>query len=178
MPRRYYRKRSVVVRPKKKWGSNIFNFNMTTQGTGSLQGASNDLVVNSTSTSTPTPIIIKAGNFKVQGDAYFVAGAAAQIELSLYVVYLPEGVAPTNADQFKTLITSHPEWILAWKYISANRVPQAATDQSLSFSLSSRLKRNLNSGDKIVLLGLAVSVGNVITSANFAGMCQYWTCAN
>lgn len=177
MPRRYYRRRTVVRAPRKKWGSNINNFNFVTAGTAQLQGGSVTLVQNSASTSNPTPVIIKAGNFKVQGDAFFITSAQAQVELSMYVVYLPEGLNPTDAAAYQGLITAHPEWVLAWKFISANRVGQAGSDQSLSFSLSSRLKRNLNSGDKIVLLGLAAA-GSSLTSANFAGLCQYWTCAN
>lgn len=177
MPRRYYRRRTVVRAPRKKWGSNIHNYNITTAGTAQLQGGSTNLVQNSVSTANPTPVIIKAGNFKVQGDAFFITSGATQVELSMYVIYLPEGVTPADAAGYQTLIAAHPEWVLAWKFISANRVSQAATDQSLSFSLSSRLKRNLNSGDRIVLVGIAAA-GNSLTSANFAGLCQYWTCAN
>lgn len=178
MARRYYRRTRTVVRaPRKKWGSNIENFNMTTTGSSQLQGASSVLTQNSATSANPTPVIIKAGNFKVQGDAFYITSAAAQVELSLYVVYLPEGVSPPDAATFQQLILSHPEWVLAWKFVSANRVTQAATEQSLSFSMSSRLKRNLNSGDRIVLVGIA-SAGSALTSANFAGLCQYWTCAN
>lgn len=177
MPRYYRRRYTKVVRPKKKWGSNIYNFNMNTAGNATLQGATVTLVQNSLSSTTPTPVIIKAGNFKVQGDAFFVTSAATQVELSIYVVYLPEGINPSNAAEYQALITAHPEWILAWKFVSANRVTQSATDQSMTFSLTSRLKRNLNSGDKIALVGIATA-GSSLTSANFAGLCQYWTCAN
>ena len=178
MPRRYYRSRTRVIRPKKKWGSNIKNFSITTSGNQSIQANYTTLVQNSVSTSNPTPVIIKAGNFKVQGDAYYISSTAGNIELSLYVIYLPEGVNPADATAYQGLITAHPEWVLAWKFVSANRASGASTEQNLTFSFSSRLKRNLNSGDKIVLLGLASAGSTSISSANFTGMCQYWTCTN
>lgn len=154
---------------------------MTTTGTATTQGASVTLVQNSAATANPTPVIIKAGNFKVQGDGFFIATATTQVALSLYIIYLPEGLSPPDATSYQAVISAHPEWVLAWKFISANRIFPAAgasaTDQSLTFSMSSRLKRNLNSGDRIVLVGLATA-GSGLSSANFSGLCQYWTCAN
>lgn len=175
---RYRRYRRTIVRaPKKKWATNIVNFNNTTAGTNTQQYAAIQLVTNSVQASSPTPVIVKAGNFKIQGDVYVVPGASgAQTEVSLYVMYIPEGINLNSVDTAKNIILAHPEWIMAWKFVNANRASTTATDNSESFSFTSRLKRNLNSGDSIYLLCMALSSN--MSSSVFAGMAQYWTCAN
>ena len=65
---------------------------MTTTGTATTQGASVTLVQNSAATANPTPVIIKAGNFKVQGDGFFIATATTQVALSLFNLLLIENV--------------------------------------------------------------------------------------
>lgn len=175
MGRRYYRRTRTVVRaPRKKWGSNIKNFDFNTAGTATNQVGTVTLVENSSATSTPTPVILKVGNFKVQGDAAFATSASARVGLSIYIVYVPEGIVPTDAAAYQSMITAHPEWILTWKYVSANS--GNGTDESNSFSFSSRLKRNLNSGDKVMLIAFAE--GSNILRGVFDGMCQFWTCSN
>lgn len=178
MPRRYYRRRTVVVRPKKKWGSNITNFNLTTTGDTTAQVATTVLVQNAASSSNPTPVILKCGNFKLQGDAYYQSGnSTSLIQLMLYVFYLPEGATPETPAQYQALLTAHPEWILAWKYVEGISPTSAKTENLNTYSFSSRLKRNLNSGDRVVLVGMATA-SSALTAAKFSGMCQFWTCAN
>lgn len=175
MARRFYRRRTVVVRPKKKWGSNMKQFQLgpVNVGTTQLSYAVADLAVNSAQTTTPTPTILKCGNFKVQGDCYISSQSqSALIEMMLYVLYLPEGVAPGDATAASTLVTAHPEWILSWKCIDMNTVGQQSVN---AFSFSSRLKRNLNSGDKIVIMCVGragtTAAGNV--SIYVHGNCQF-----
>lgn len=178
MPRYYRRRYRTIVRaPKKKWATNIVNFNQDTAGNTAEQFGVVDLVKNSTQSSNPTPVIIKTGNFKIQGDVYVQpASTGAATEVSLYVMYVPEGITLATAASARALIMAHPEWILSWKFINANIVNSTAMDNSDSFSFSSRLKRNLNSGDSIQLVCLCYSTN--MTKAVFAGMAQYWTCAN
>ena len=172
--RRY---RTIIRAPKKKWATNIINFNKATTGTATQQFATVQLVTNSTQPSSPTPVIVKTGNFKIQGDVYVVPGTSgAQTEVSLYVVYVPEGVTMNDAAGAQNLILAHPEWIMAWKFVNANRTTTTTPENTETFSFTSRLKRNLNSGDSIVLLCLAM--GSNLSRANFSGMAQYWTCAN
>ena len=170
-------RRTVYVKPKKRWATNIIQYTKDFSGSETLMATTQVLVSNSVQASNPTPTILKAGNFKVQGDC-LVAGTvtAGVITISLYVMYIPEGITIANASSAQNLINAHPEWIMAWKFISANKVQSGQTTEDVdAFSFSSRLKRNLNSGDSIQLIGLAA--GNV-SAVSLRGMAQYWTCAN
>lgn len=175
---RYYRRRyrTIVRAPKKKWASNIQNIAMTTVGSTLLQFGTQDLVINTTETSTPTPVIIKTGNIKVQGDYYFRLNSSSSVQLALYVVFVPQGVPVTSATLANDLITNHPEWIMAWKYVGNDYGTTTAEVNSDRFSFSSRLKRNLNSGDTIKLI--AIATGGDLNDVKVRGMVQYWTCAN
>lgn len=170
MPRRYYKRRTVVVRPKKKWASN-----MKVHGVGS-SAPTEILVENSTQTSSPTPVIVKAGNFKIQGDAIITPGTSSVPIVSLVIVvfYWPEGLT-LDAQSAQTVVDQHPEWILAWKQIDTQPVIVTGTSVSNSFAVSSRLKRNLNSGDR-VCIGY-ISDSNIVT-VTIKYTAQYWTCAN
>lgn len=95
-------------------------------------------------------------------------------------MFLPEGIAPADNQQFGTLITAHPEYILAWRqldaeYVGVNQTPSQPALQRITFS--SRLKRNLNSGDSIVFGILdQSSIASSIKTVSLT--CQYWTCSN
>lgn len=173
MARRYYRRRTVVVRPKKKWASNFTaaNLNIANSATVAKAADGKVLVQNSVQSSNPTPTIVKAGNFKVQGDCYFAANVTSNplIQCVVYVMYVPQGFTLSTATDYETIIDSHPEWIMAWKMLDMNGVTQSVN----SFTFSSRLKRNLNSGDSIQLIAIA----EASTPVSFAVITkvQYWT---
>ena len=78
MPRRVYTKRTVVVRPKKKWASIMRSMTVTNTLTSgnNFQVNSSDLVKNSVDSNTPTPVIIKAGNIKVFGQVNHTVSAS------------------------------------------------------------------------------------------------------
>lgn len=174
MARRYYRRRTVVRAPKKKWASNM--------QIGSLASGSETakvLVENSVQTATPTPIILKVGNIKLQGDVNIINTTSSILSNPSFVVmvfYLPEGIA-LSAATANTVASQHPEWIMAWKMIDTASVTAAAAVASPSFSVSSRLKRNLNSGDRICLGYMTdIASGSANIRVNYTA--QYWTCAN
>lgn len=181
MPRYYRRRATRVVRPKKKWATNLVDIDVTntTGGVGSGKVyMMKELCVNSSATATPTPVIVKTGNFKLQFDASFGLTNGAPLQFSSYIIYVPEGTLVNfGYDDLKNLIDRHPEWILCWKFGSYDYVSAGANGNIDSVRVSSRLKRNLNSGDAIWFFGLATSTQN-ITSAGGHGMVQYWTCAN
>lgn len=152
---RYYRRRYTrVVRPKKKWGSNIKSFTLSQNPAGTNGILHVTLAENSAQSSNPTPIIVKTGNFKIQGDCYTEIGGspqiAAPVEAVVYVLYLPEGIAVTTYSQAEAVVQAHPEWIIAWKFVSNNVVypTTPTTGENQSFTFSSRLKRNMNSGGR------------------------------
>ncbi len=163
---RYYPRRTVA---KKKWASNIVN------GTVSSSGFSL-LAQNSSQTTSPTPVIVKCGNFKVQGDVMVQtsgsSSSARPVPLVFYILFVPEGVGISDS-----LVTTHPEWIMGWTVIDASIInsAQGSTTSGNRFSITTRLKRNLNSGDSIVAI---LQSRDSAATAQAAFTCQFWTCAN
>lgn len=187
MPRRRYYRRSVrVVAPRKKWATNIKQGSIQAAISGSTGEGFATLVANSPQTTVPTPVIIKSGNFKIQGDCQFAATSGAistGMAISLFVMYLPEAFTASagTLGGIAAVIDAHPEWIVAWKAldISAYTGTLPSSNGTAGFSFSSRLKRNLNSGDGIYLVVVvreASSSGNLNVRVNYTT--QYWTCAN
>ena len=166
MPRRRYYRRYYRAAPKKKWASNILQGSVTTSNFGVI-------VDNAVQTATPTPIIVKCGNFKVQGDVmYNTTGTGSSNRpalLNFFLIFVPEGITPADS-----LIGSHPEWIIGWKTIDVGTI-KATSETAVAtstFSFSSRLKRNLNSGDRVVAL-LQSNDSNMSASCVFT--VQFWT---
>lgn len=177
MPRRYYRRRTIIRAPRKKWASNITTRNFTIAPGGDTGIPYIQLVSNAVQSSAPTPVIVKAGNFKVNADFSITTSGTADIHLIAFIVFLPEGIASANNQQFGNLINSHPEYIMAWRQLDT--IPSVTTsDQHLeSVTFSSRLKRNLNSGDSVVF-GILDQSTTQVSLIKTQITCQYWTCSN
>lgn len=173
MPRRrYYRRYTRVVPAKKKWASNIITGTIGTAGSGEADNLT--LVANSSPTATPTPVIVKTGNFKIQGDAYLdvrTGGGNISVAARVFVLYTPEGVT----SDFATVIGQHPEWIMGWTQLDLPITNAAAIAAGNRFTLSTRLKRNLNSGDKIRIVVIGGGDNNKVVCQFTA---QFFTCAN
>lgn len=168
MARRRYYRRAIRVAPRKKWASCILQGSVTTSNFGVI-------CENSIGTATPTPVIVKCGNFKVQGDVMFQTtggGSTRPVNLNFFLIFVPEGITPSDA-----LIGSHPEWIIGWRNVDVGLIRSTSENPTATsnFSFTSRLKRNLNSGDKIVAL---LQSGDSQLTANCVFTCQYWTCSN
>lgn len=177
---RYYRRRYTrVVKPKKRWASNIATYSDTPAILNQQGFGYTTLVSNSVQSSSPTPSIVKTGNFKVSIDSYLQYGGgqvAGTAVVQFFVVYVPEGWSTSNLNN---LVSAHPEWILGSKTVGSSYT--TGTFLSLeTINLSTRLKRNLNSGDAIFLLfqidPTLVSGSN--TALKLSGHVRYWTCAN
>lgn len=190
---RYYRRRYTrVVRPKKKWASNFRDILMRfPQNTAIPEFAQVKLLcVNGEETQgvgpqalviSPTPVIVKTGNYKVQCDVAMGTSAAALVSVYVYVVYIPEGVLVENTLQasynfYNQLVLKHPEWVLAWKQVGSELISANTNIDRVTFS--SRLKRNLNSGDGVYLVVTGHSSDGNITRCDISGKVQFWTCAN
>lgn len=168
MPRYYkYKRYYKKVFPRKRWASNIKSDTLDmTLNTGSTSIFKETLLCrNSVQTSQPTPVILKFGRLKIKGDIRFSATNVAQFtSCMIYCVFVPEG-STLNIN----LISNHPEYLLGWTSVSL--------DSGSTFSLTSTLKRNLNSGDSIALLW---SIDTTQTpsqniSYNLFYTAQYWT---
>lgn len=170
---------------KKRWASQM-TFNRMVQGSSGSTYLT--LVENSTESATPTPVIIKTGNFKVQVDAFASitdATSRGLVNAIAFIAYVPQGYPLTSSTTSYTvmrdLIKQHPEWIMCWKQMDFSSASGTATPESVSVSFSSRLKRNLNSGDKIIFSVAYSTDGFYPTSQNtftYQVACQYWTCSN
>ena len=166
MQRYRYKKSYRKVYPRKRWASNIFTENniVTVLASQKTAWASTTICSNSPQTAVPTPVIVKFGRCKVKGDVRtdldngnnFVSGI-------MYLVYVPEGMPIAD------VIKLHPEYIIGWTQISL--------DSGNTFSFTSSLKRNLNSGDKIGIMFQVNSVNAVqaVRNFNFYYTAQFWT---
>lgn len=188
MARRYYRSRVRYIKPKKKWATNIVSEYMTIpQSTGVSFSRVAALVTNSTQGNSPTPVILKCGNFKCSVDAWYrIVGpdpsTVAMPAVSAYIVFVPQGFFPTNVSeatsaQVASLLADHPEYIMAWRMIDTAPVSNG-NQESFAVTFSSRLKRNLNSGDRVCMILRATSDISTTFSLQSSYTCQYWTCAN
>lgn len=165
---RYKYKRSYrKIYPRKRWASNISTTNTLVTLSSGSKGAfqAETLCVNSSQNTTPTPVMLKFGRVKVKGDVRTdVASDNNYVSGTMYVVFCPQGMAVNT-----TLIEQHPEYILGWTQISL--------DSGNTFSFTSSLKRNLNSGDMIAILFHVNSVNSTQAARNFNFYytAQFWT---
>lgn len=184
---RYYRRRTYtrVVRPKKKWASCYTVLSGNISINSSQQFFYNrELCINSTESGTPTPVIIKTGNFRVQFDLTLNVGASGAVSARAYIIYVPQGWEfGSTAEQMYTsydqIVRQHPEWIMTWRQLDFGNANAAGSVDTSVVRMSSRMKRNLNSGDRVIFLLLGNGAfENVQTQGVVQGACQYWTCAN
>ena len=167
---RYYKYRRTYfkkVYPRKRWASNIFTENMicTVLAGQTTAFAYTNICSNSLQNATPTPVIVKFGRCKVKGDIRTdLENKNNYVSGSMFLVYVPEG-----ATIDLNLIRQHPEYIIGWTQISL--------DSGNGFSFSSSLKRNLNSGDKIMMFFNvnATNTTQYVRAFNFYYTVQYWT---
>nr|ANB82425.1 capsid protein [Porcine serum-associated circular virus] len=146
--KRYYQK----VYPRKRWASNIGNLTTRiafSQGQTSSVG-STVICSNSAQTATPTPVLLKFGRCKCKIDLQPVSiptSSANSLSLVAYLTFVPQGVNMNESQVSYNLIKNHPEYVMGWQQISL--------DSTGSMSLTSKLKRNLNSGDGIYIIFVA-----------------------
>lgn len=182
---RYRRYRRTIIRaPKKKWASNYVGLDSdeVTYGTDGSFVYSKPLAGNAVEGIPPTPVIVKTGNFKVQFDLVINVAVSSIASAQAYVIFIPEGyfqtVTPTT-NMWLNAVTKHPEWIMMWRQLDFGAVGTIGSIDTSVVKMSSRMKRNLNSGDQIyfLILGLGEFAG-VTQKAAIRGAAQFWTCAN
>lgn len=147
---RYYKKRYYRrIYPRKRWASNIGNFTsriLFQQGDLTKCGAT-QICTNALQTANPTPVLLKFGRCKIKVDVQplvIPTTTVNSISLVAYLTFIPQGVNMNDSQIVYDLIKNHPEYIMAWQQISL--------DSPSSMTISSKLKRNLNSGDSIYVI--------------------------
>ena len=116
--------------------------------------------------------ILKAGRIRFKGviSSSMTAGQSALI----FLAYLPELITASFTDRNyaeigSTLFYSHPEWIMAW-----TRVDYTNAAQRNEVSLYSRLKRNLNPGDKLSLCVMNINpTSTAVSQIDIVGTTTY-----
>ena len=145
MPRKYFR--STKKTYSKHWAKHIaiaplnsVNFNTQTF----------TLCANSSLLSSPTPSLIKCGNFTYRAEVQMTdTSAGSDTWAFCYISYVPEGINLPNNQELGAWFEKHPEYVMAWKPIPIRQLNDQATNDVIT--VSSRMKRNLNSGDKIIV---------------------------
>ena len=135
---------------KKKWASymkEITPANTPING-GMVGGGFATCVVNSTQESTPTPTIIKVKHCKVSFDFYT---SSLFNQGYLCIMFCPQGVTPNINTP-----TQHPEWVMAWRGMETSSADSLKGTQVMLYS---KLSRNLQSGDSIVILWSGYNIG-------------------
>lgn len=117
--------------------------------------------------------ILKCAHIKVKG--VFNSGMIQGQSVLMALMYCPEGINPniTGAslnDIGSSIFYTHPEWIIGW-----TRMDYSDAAQRNEFSLTSRLKRNLNPGDSIRLvvynINNSTGTASVVTLAATSSYC-------
>ena len=144
MPRKNRRTAKIKV----PWARHIQPFNLTQTSRVTI------LCENSSAMTTPVPSIITAGNFKCQGHFNLPSSYEGSYDSYCFLIifFLPEGISITSNPDIEQWCKRHPEFVLVWHAL--NPSPQIGSETiipSSAFQCSSRLKRKLNSGDRICM---------------------------
>lgn len=167
---RYYKYRrtySKKVYPRKRWASNIKSNHMilTMQVQGNDSESSADICQNSFEGAIPNPVPVKFGRLKIKGDIRYNNNDVSRItSVVVYAMFVPEG-----NDANMNLVKNHPEYILGWTCLSL--------DSGNSFTLTSNLKRILNTGDRISLVVYITAAARPAVELQYSLFynVQYWT---
>jgi hypothetical protein len=82
-------------------------------------------------------------------------GVSSLDNVAIFVMYIPEGYVIQNmANSSFSVLNQHPEWIMAYKYLGSptQSSGELAGQGCQPTRIRSRVRRNLMTGDRIVLL--------------------------
>lgn len=159
---------------KSKWSANIQEFSSTQTVSAGTFFLESTLATNPTQNVLGVSQVYTVKNpelsFIFKGSS--VADTSALDDISIYIMYLPQGMTVTT-----NFNLDHPEYMMAYKFLGA---PYADTGSQnfQPIKIKSRLSRRLNTGDKIILL---IKGNNNLTSNNtlvVSGLTRWWTKAN
>ena len=167
MPRRYartYRRRY----PRKKW-SPVFTSYVTalepTAGWSYQTLAANSYVQGG---HAPISTMIKVKNFKIVVDVASqgeTQTASHSPSITFAILFVPQGYTVAS-----DILAKHPEWIMAWRAIDIYTTNVV--------TVTSRLARNLNSGDEIIAFFSRNYLGQNPPLVNILMQTTFCTCSN
>lgn len=167
--RRYYR----VKTTRPRWS---YNTHETFISGATVPNSGFSVVGQSIVTNTPVDgatvasPVIKTGRFRVRGVINSTNENSAFIPQSTMIValmFVPQGIVyeqiAQNIDILNgSIFYAHPEWIMGW-----TRYDYDNPGQRNEFSITSRLKRNLNRGDSIHLVCIVTNRVGASPSGGF-----------
>jgi hypothetical protein len=174
---RYYRYRKYSRRYRRKgiWSSRINTvYEGQTAGAGDQYILQGNLVQNPAQNENTISSKYTVKNIDFQFEILQNPGQgdyAAQM-FSVYIMYVPQGYVPTGVPSaYFDLPNNHPEWIMAHRYIG-NLYPQAGNYRS-KFTMSSRLARKLDTGDRIIYLAIGQNGSGASATVSLKGLVKY-----
>lgn len=179
MPRRYYygRRYSRGSRPRRRWAPHLVQGSLSiTIPAATSAGQTSVLCSNSANVGSDTPVstIIKVKNFKVVVD---LTAASQNLQLTNFIIaicYVPQGFDPGTE-----FLYQHPEWILVWRTVDVSQTVSNSGASLQNVQISSRLARNLNTGDSIRLFGVGTNLNTTTQGIVQLGfVCSFVTCNN
>lgn len=178
MPRRT--RRIIVRKPKVKWSPHMETIqeSLSVPANAAYAYYPHAICANATDSHLPTVPVIQVTRINFQGHALQNRTSG---EWYLYFIYVPEGVDTTLSTwtAWQTYINAHPEYIMA-RTISSSDYAGSDGNTTTTIRLSTRMKRNLNSGDQVV----ALFVWNTLFTTNSSitlpiqGQISYYTKVN
>lgn len=120
---------------------------------------------------------IKNVEVAINFDTSSLTNALAVENLQFYIMYAPQSIAVGQDYAIK-----HPEFIMAMRYYGEPGVDTNTTNTGHTYAgplrIKTRLSRKLNSGDRIILFIRAANTTTSSATAQYGGICRWWTKAN
>ena len=168
-----YRRRRFYRRKTGKWSSNIERINLSGTTTAGVRfGDSYVIAQNPGQNNSSVSQQYTVKNIEVSAQLEAPTPSNDIEEICYYIMYVPEGY-PVGLQ----LPFTHPEWIMAYKFIGQGASATQASNYQTP-KIKTRLSRRLNTGDSIIFLYTGNNVSNQNVDIKFSGLVRWWTKAN
>ena len=177
MARRRYHKR--YYRKKGRWSANIKSIvNNTITATPGSFYADLTLCENPVQLDSTVSQQYTCKNVELSYEIETASNIALIESLTAYIMFVPQGFLITE-----TLPNTHPEWIMAYRFLGSPNSEIAANNYSqnpgrLPTKIKTRLSRRLQTGDKIILIITGSNEATQDITLNINGLLRWWTKAN
>lgn len=177
MARRRYRQRSF--RRKGRWSANIRTIQKQTLSTSpdSSFYYYETLCTNPAQENTTVSQQFTVKNIELSYELESRSTTNLIENLIVYVMFIPQGYTVTE-----TLPNTHPEWIMAYRFLGSPDYESQATNvltTRMPPKIRSRLARRLQTGDQVIFLITGINTSTTTTEQlDFCGVVRWWSKAN
>lgn len=179
MPRRTTKRTIIVRKPKVKWSPHMetVDYTVTLSSGSNFTFYPHVVAANATDSHLPSVPVVQVTRINFQGQ--LGTAGTANLDWFAYLMYIPEGMDAglATVDNWIAFINQHPEYIMNRRIIEPG---DTANNTTATISMQTRMKRNLNSGDQVVLLLIAHSLTAPSSARNISiyGQLSYYTKVN